>query len=131
MNAGRFKKIIDFVKEIPEEHFDMSEILQNIKNHPWSDLENHCGSVGCVVGWLPKIFPNHYEYISYGGNWIVCSINSGGAFSSLEHFLDINELQTQQMFDSSPYMHFGVARLRTKQEQIDAMETFYEAFKDT
>lgn len=52
LGESRLLKMIQFLKELPEDKFDFSDVVSKY------DDENKCGTVCCAIGWTPIIFPN-------------------------------------------------------------------------
>lgn len=50
MNKNKLIQITEYLDNLPEEKFDYSVII------------SECGTIGCVIGHLPYIFPEEYKY---------------------------------------------------------------------
>jgi len=66
--AKRLQKLADFLKQLPEEKFDLSSItdlekceykVEFVEKHM---LEPNCGATACAIGWMPKVFPQLVEW---------------------------------------------------------------------
>lgn len=134
MNKQRFKKLLDKVKTIPEHKFDMANVVHRVVENPRHDLENQsCGTVGCVVGYLPIYFPDQFDYSKLVDHWTVKYLEGNGRSWTygLHRFLDIpfedvNSLFNFGTFPYGPSCAQVKAFYRTKEEQIETMEWFYE-----
>lgn len=64
MKIDELERIITFLERVHPDNFDLSilvgtgSILEKVKTQP----EVSCGSVGCIVGHFPNIFPEEYEW---------------------------------------------------------------------
>lgn len=125
-----YNRIIDYVREIPEEHFDMNIEL----SHHWKDLQaGHCGAAGCVAGYAPMIFPEHFEYqgevdIRYQGKY-----HWTRGFQELLglDFKVICALFDTEYFKDGPEAAQKPAYVRSKAEQIQTMEWHRNALVGT
>lgn len=89
--AERFRKIIDFLKELDEERFDYGIVADKV-------VEGHCGTKGCVLGWFPDIFPG--EFILGGAPInIMYPTNLQDTMIEPHHFLGITEDEYEMLFE--------------------------------
>lgn len=49
IQKDRMRKLIGFLRELPKEQFDFRHVV--------SEFEGDCCTVGCAIGWTPKVFP--------------------------------------------------------------------------
>jgi hypothetical protein len=52
----KLKDTLSHMKELREEQFDYSQYISEF------DIENKCGTVCCVAGWLPIWFPKDFKF---------------------------------------------------------------------
>ena len=70
MNSVERKRAIrfaNFIKtKVPKKNFDINNICKVNpldENNPYKQLKEHqCGSVGCLIGWLPVYSPAVFKY---------------------------------------------------------------------
>jgi hypothetical protein len=60
MKTGRLYKLAKFLDNLPEENFDFGVVI-DIMGDPTKDIHS-CGTVGCAIGWTPRVFPKLVEY---------------------------------------------------------------------
>ena len=56
LNKPRLTKLIDFLKQLPEEKFDFNRVIHK------------CGTVACAIGWTPSVFPDLVTTIRIHGD---------------------------------------------------------------
>lgn len=61
MRTDRLRKLIEFIRELPDEKFDFNTF---VKEH-----DDSCGTVCCAAGWLPAADPENWCYRVDFGNW--------------------------------------------------------------
>lgn len=80
--ASRLLTLAYFLKtEVSKDHYDQNDVLSVDLNDfdpeiaLFSQEEEHCGSVACSIGYLPIVFPGHFEYrnLPYDGIQVVQS----------------------------------------------------------
>lgn len=137
-NEENYIKLTEFVRGIPEEHFDMSDILINVDEN-LSDrqvkkaLLNTCGTTGCVFGFLPFVFPDSFKYICAQ---VVCKNEPEKDFYDVTarqevcnllgiHWDELSYLFMRVRNDNDEPFDMIPAALRTKEQQISFMEKFY------
>jgi hypothetical protein len=54
MNIEKLLKLCDFLDTLPPEKFNYDK----------------CGTVCCAVGWLPKLFPDDWEWLKYNADGV-------------------------------------------------------------
>lgn len=54
----KFKKIIDFLGKLKSSQFNYRAFVQEF------DEKNKCGTVCCVAGWFPAIFPKNFKWVN-------------------------------------------------------------------
>ncbi len=59
VNYENLEKAAAFVEKLNPKHFDLSDVVAQ-----W-DKGHTCGTVCCVVGYAPKIFPDRCKYAPY------------------------------------------------------------------
>ena len=65
MNKLNLDKLADFLEnEITDEQFDMKYYRSNNGRNVNFISKNHCGTVGCALGWSPFIIPEQNEDFS-------------------------------------------------------------------
>lgn len=74
----RRDKLLDFMRNLPAEKFKIDSVVLEIN-------KNQCGTVCCVEGWLPAVFPGSFKW-SIGDpedswTWGVQGVNSDEFFS--------------------------------------------------
>lgn len=79
MNIENIYKVISFLKDLPDENFDLSVVYS----------ERSCGSVACVYGYFPVIFPNNYYYDRWH-NVINLGTGNGSFIIGIAKMLDIS-----------------------------------------
>jgi hypothetical protein len=60
MKIGRLYKMAKFLETLPEENFDFGITIEYMGD-PTKPI-NKCGTVGCAIGWAPKVFPSLVEW---------------------------------------------------------------------
>lgn len=97
----RLLKIVDFHKALPDANFDFSTVV--------SKHENGCGTVCCVIGNLPKIFPNDFKYNLINGRYIeVAGAKTGRDWiSASPNFLGLYNDTTVHHEDAHAYLFQG------------------------
>lgn len=132
MNKKLFKELIEFVKGIPEENFSMLHVLSKVESSPNIDLQNHhCNTTGCVAGHFPFIFPEHFQYVKLDSGWDVQG-KEANIWESIAWFLDIRYRDVISLFvvsgvnDLPLFSGYPSARYRSKSQQLEVMELFYE-----
>lgn len=131
MNKERFKELITLVEGIPEHKFNMVHIVSAGSENPKVDLQNHeCGTTGCVAGYLPIYYPDHFDFVKFSLGWDVLDKKGNACVYAIATFLDIpwdhvNKLFIAGKFRSHPSVN-NLAFSRTKSEQLQVMEWYYE-----
>jgi hypothetical protein len=88
----KFAKIIEFLKGLKPEQFRYDDIVAEY------DKSNNCGTVCCVLGWFPAIFPTNYSWAnSEFGDWMRV-VNTVFPTEMLESFLDIPSTHETALF---------------------------------
>lgn len=54
VNITNYNKMLEFLKTLDKDKFSFHKVVDK--------YENGCGTVCCVVGWFPKIFPDLVEW---------------------------------------------------------------------
>lgn len=67
VNTKKLRKMARFIeRNVPAKNFDMSVVFRTKAKTPkgiLNALTNHtCGSVGCVMGYTPLVFPGEAQY---------------------------------------------------------------------
>lgn len=64
MNRERLLKMADFLEGLPTALFDLNQWLRACGAPEWDKMAKleECGTTACVVGWMPRIFPNELSY---------------------------------------------------------------------
>jgi len=53
VRVDRLRKLADFLDKLPPAHFNFGVTRADVS----VSAENTCGTVGCAIGWCPKVFP--------------------------------------------------------------------------
>lgn len=63
IHRERLEKLVNFLEELPEEQFYFGLVIQK-----WNEART-CGTVGCALGWTPKLFPDlvGWDQSTYSG----------------------------------------------------------------
>jgi len=63
-HADRLATLHYFIqKDVPAKHFDLEMLAMSPKGiKGMFALEPECGTVGCVAGWCPVVFPEDWKY---------------------------------------------------------------------
>jgi hypothetical protein len=64
VNKKNFKILIDFLKELPINKFNIVDMVTDY------DIDEDCGTVCCAVGWFPAIFPKRCQWQANGDGLI-------------------------------------------------------------
>ena len=84
MNTEKLLKTVTYLRDLPEHLFNFKQV--RVANAPVSDKHTSCGTVGCVIGHLPDIFPGEVMWdgkkvralrtIRISKNFVQCTIQS-------------------------------------------------------
>lgn len=61
LRKGRLYKLAAFLDSLSKRSFKFSRVVDRSNEDRDGNI---CGTVCCAVGWLPKLFPSHWEWIS-------------------------------------------------------------------
>lgn len=148
-NKSNFIRVVEFVKTIEPKHFNMEFFVKGIEGRKVGNssgvkyaIKNSCGSSGCVIGHMPFIFPDVFEY-QIIGNYVTVSTNdkySNDREKIVNEILGIDDDEASYLFykgvyyygrerNTGLYNHFfgrhPVAISRNKEQQIAFMKDFY------
>lgn len=68
MNTERIVKVINFLNDLPPEHFSLATVTTDASKETLQQIANtktripYCGTTACLFGWFPGIFPEDYEW---------------------------------------------------------------------
>lgn len=112
MNIERLNKIAEFLDKLEPENFDLQNFVTSF------DIDNHCNSICCAIGWFPTIFPEDFDW-----NWDdltddepyepdCVSIYSKtlrlvSGWSMAEKYLDLSSSQVQLLFSHEHYTDYN------------------------
>ena len=106
IHAERLLKLASFLNTLKKEKFNFDIIAKK---------EPICGTVGCAIGWCPKVFPRSFQWIN-GGNAArvtyleVCLKNHGRYnFGAVEVFFNISSDDSEFLFDPVAYNETNVS----------------------
>ena len=93
----KFEKIIAFLETLDEQQFNYEVYVTDF------DKETNCGTVCCVGGWFPRIFPEDFQWIgSLGKDRLYVKGNREDfdqtVKESIQEFLEISEFIYQALF---------------------------------
>lgn len=93
MNKQRIQKIIDFLETLKPDQFSLDVIVKESKNA--------CGTICCIYGWFPRIFPEEFSWsIDAKVAYDVYQIGHGQAnFQIVGDYLDISWAHASELFD--------------------------------
>lgn len=106
MNRERLLKMADFLEQVDEQLFDLSDLINYDRDNPnFEDfvLLKPCGTTGCAVGHMPHIFPDDWEYVLDQYDF---RMKGKGAWTSCidsEEYLDINNKVWEFLFEPCCY----------------------------
>lgn len=138
-----FRTLIEFIKKIPEKHFDMDYFTYSSKKKSEGEIAKDlyrigtelspgdCGTVGCVIGFLPVCFPKDFYYsnrwsISDSFVEIVPWLTNAQiyGFEAAMTFFDISDEEASNLFDPGEYPLLDDNTYVTKTQVIERMENF-------
>lgn len=76
-----------FLRDVPEEKFRYDRYVSQYKK------KDKCGTICCIVGWLPMIFPSVFKWLQLGTQIIVKMhrMPSDGFRGQIRRFFGINK----------------------------------------
>ncbi len=107
MKEKEIRKIAAFIRKLPPRKLNMSVVAMTNKwikasygercysDNPRDMNPRECNSAGCVMGWMPRIYPRLFKYVPEGsgsGSFYVKFVHNGLEHydrEAMEVFLDI------------------------------------------
>ena len=124
VRIDRLQRTIDaLINEVPDDKFDMSVVAT--VGFPGGE----CGSAACVMGWLPKIFPDDgwaYEPIDNRCTGVTFDEHLG-SFDSAAAFFGISGRAAVYLFEPN---HYPNPKQVAKADVIERMQEFIEGHKE-
>lgn len=111
MNIERLNKIAEFLDKLGPENFDLQNFVTSF------DIDNHCNSVCCAVGWFPAIFPEDFDWdyeglteyeIEEPDGVSICSktLMLTIGWTMAQKYLDLSEDQAHLLFSHEYYTDY-------------------------
>lgn len=115
MNIERLQYLADFLRTVPEDHFDLRTWrADNTKDHMAFQLvsneslmQHACGTTGCAVGWacaLPTFQEQGLVWAGRGPRYnCTRHLTSLTGWEAVQAFFDLDQEQGQTLFEASRY----------------------------
>lgn len=117
---GRLTKVVEFLEKLPDHHFKLSALVlvdprvgfyegcMSLKAiAEGREMMPQCGTVACVAGWLPAIFPNEFKWEINGRPRDI-----GGEFSALSRAPSFLGIAEHFFFPAMVFMSVELPRLQ-------------------
>lgn len=108
MNRKRLNQLIETVKKIPLERFDMGAWLEKDSRHP-------CNTTGCLAGWHSQFNPRIQLKVDESGPMLKGVKDSSGydiqGTTALAKYFDITD-------DAAHYLFFGTPEFLGKPNEV-------------
>lgn len=129
MNIARLRKLIDFMKELPDEGFNFRYFVSEY------DEEAKCSTVCCAAGWLTAVDPEEWAVRGYPGcHWIQARRDDTGDEShQLARYFETDRENTESLFYflRDPFTPSAVLPTSTtRSEWIKHAESILSAWED-
>jgi hypothetical protein len=139
MKQKEIRKIAGFIRKLKPRKLNMNIVAATnkwIKKKGWEEAHysddprdmkpNECTSAGCVMGWMPRIFPKLFQYVAEGsgsGGFYVKFVKDGVEHydrAAMEVFLDIPGYDASILFGPKRPRH------HTPKQVADNLEYYAE-----
>jgi hypothetical protein len=140
----RLEKLRDGMETVPQKGFNISTWCKGDPQEMFdrtADESNvtvaNCGTAGCVVGWMPVLFPEVYEYELYDGK-LSQAVKLKGVFRGTGHlsrenfnagkaYFGLTEAEASSLFLPEQYANHGDATPCDVVKKLNEMIEHYKA----